>query len=251
MSSIGRRMPRIRHVAVLETSSTLDLCKKLLDDPGQDPDEVLSVTAERQTQGRGTSGRAWESPSGNVLLTVAVPKHHIPEEVLPVYPLLAGCAIHGTVATALRDVVPPVKVQAKWPNDVLIAGAKVSGCMIEDAGAALMVGIGINVAVAPETTDGGRRTASIHQAGGHSMTAEACAKLCTERLLHATVSAASRSTVVDSYRQIMSTDCVMYTRLPDGRRGKKVKPLRLGDWGELTVVDDSGDTETLVADYLI
>jgi hypothetical protein len=88
-------------------------------------------------------------------------------------------------------------------------------------------------------------------AEANRVTAAACAKDCTERLVVATVEATSRMDVVERYRAAMATDCAMYTRGPDGRRGRKVMPVHLGEWGELTIVDETGAEETLVADYLI
>ncbi|MGH7042110.1 MAG: biotin--[acetyl-CoA-carboxylase] ligase, partial [Acetobacteraceae bacterium] len=38
-----------------------------------------------------------------------------------------------------------VRSSLKWPNDVLIGGGKVSGILIETAGSAVILGIGINV----------------------------------------------------------------------------------------------------------
>ena len=233
----------------------MDLCKELLAAARPaEPGTVLAVTAGKQTAGRGTGGRQWESPTGNVSLTVSMPKAHIPDAVLPVYPLLAGIAIRDCIAGFVRrdDAAGAgPRVQAKWPNDVLIDGAKASGCIIEDAGDSLLVGVGINVATAPSTGDAGRRTACLHEHGATEVSAEACARDCTERLVRATVEAASREAVVDTYRAAMAMDCPMYRRLPDGRRGKKVTPVMLGAWGEMTVVDEDGVEETLIADYLI
>jgi BirA family biotin operon repressor/biotin-[acetyl-CoA-carboxylase] ligase len=62
------------------------------------------------------------------------------------------------VADLARSYAPPAIVSLKWPNDVLVAGAKVSGVLIESGAAAagglwLAVGIGVNLASHPEGTE--------------------------------------------------------------------------------------------------
>ena len=62
------------------------------------------------------------------------------------------------VADLAQAYVPPSLVALKWPNDVLLAGAKVSGVLIESGPAAggglwLAVGIGVNLASSPSGTE--------------------------------------------------------------------------------------------------
>jgi BirA family biotin operon repressor/biotin-[acetyl-CoA-carboxylase] ligase len=47
----------------------------------------------------------------------------------------------------------------KWPNDLLIDGAKISGILLERTGDAIVVGIGVNLAHHPTDTD--RRATSL------------------------------------------------------------------------------------------
>jgi BirA family biotin operon repressor/biotin-[acetyl-CoA-carboxylase] ligase len=55
-------------------------------------------------------------------------------------PLLAGVA----VALAVREETG-VEASLKWPNDVQVKGAKLAGILAEQAGAAIVVGLGLNV----------------------------------------------------------------------------------------------------------
>jgi BirA family biotin operon repressor/biotin-[acetyl-CoA-carboxylase] ligase len=55
--------------------------------------------------------------------------------------LLTGVA----VARALREVAG-VDAALKWPNDVLAGGGKLAGILAEQAGQAIVVGVGLNVA---------------------------------------------------------------------------------------------------------
>lgn len=98
------------------------------------------LAAEAQTAGRGGLGRAWVSPPGAALtFSVLLRPAAVPVTSKGWVPLLAGVA----VACALRELAVPATL--KWPNDVLISGAKVAGILAEQAGGAIVVGLGINV----------------------------------------------------------------------------------------------------------
>jgi BirA family biotin operon repressor/biotin-[acetyl-CoA-carboxylase] ligase len=64
----------------------------------------------------------------------------VPARALPLAPLVAGLA----AVEAARGVagVPAV---LKWPNDVLVAGAKLGGILVERVGDAVVIGVGLNV----------------------------------------------------------------------------------------------------------
>ena len=106
------------------------------------------VVADEQTAGRGRQGRAWTSPPGNlfasVLLRPAVPTGRFGELAL-----LAGVAVADTVAGLMPSRDASLRVRLKWPNDVLIDGAKTAGILVEQEGDAAILGIGINVGQRP------------------------------------------------------------------------------------------------------
>jgi BirA family transcriptional regulator, biotin operon repressor / biotin---[acetyl-CoA-carboxylase] ligase len=111
----------------------------------------LWITAERQTGGRGRRGRPWVSEPGNLfaslLLTDPAPPEHWPELAF-----VAALAIHDAVAEAAPALRPQVAI--KWPNDLLLAGQKFAGILIEGSGeGAVVVGIGVNCASHPDATD--------------------------------------------------------------------------------------------------
>jgi BirA family biotin operon repressor/biotin-[acetyl-CoA-carboxylase] ligase len=114
----------------------------------------LLILARTQTSGRGTRGRAWLSPEGeNLYMTVTVAP---PEER---YPIIAGVAIRE----ALARFVSGVEVAIKWPNDVIIAGKKVSGILCETIGAITAIGIGVTVNKASWPEDLKHRAVSLVQ----------------------------------------------------------------------------------------
>jgi BirA family biotin operon repressor/biotin-[acetyl-CoA-carboxylase] ligase len=102
------------------------------------------VTAGEQQAGRGRQGRTWSAPAGRALLSSTILRD--PPRLLP---LLAGVA----VAESVERVAPAVgPVGVKWPNDVLVGDRKVAGILVEGRpreGWAVL-GIGLNVALAPE-----------------------------------------------------------------------------------------------------
>jgi BirA family transcriptional regulator, biotin operon repressor / biotin---[acetyl-CoA-carboxylase] ligase len=113
----------------------------------------LWVAAGRQTAGRGRRGRSWISEPGNLyaslLLTGPSPVEHWPE-----LSFVAALAIHDAIVEVATGLKPQLAI--KWPNDLLLAGAKFAGILVEGEGGedgAVVVGIGINCASHPAGTD--------------------------------------------------------------------------------------------------
>ena len=125
---------------VAETGSTNDDVAALAREGAP---EGVWLRAERQSGGRGRQGRTWLSPPGNLYASTIVRLR--PDD--PPAPTLALVA-----AVALHQVVTPhaPAVQIKWPNDLLVDGAKLAGILLEREGEAVVVGFGVNVAHHPE-----------------------------------------------------------------------------------------------------
>ncbi len=113
------------------------------------------IWARRQEAGRGRRGRAWVSEDGNLFCSVIVRPDCALGEAAQLS-LVTALAVAETVDTALGGAVP---VRVKWPNDVLAGGRKLAGILLEsdsgagDGAAFLVVGVGINIAHAPEATE--------------------------------------------------------------------------------------------------
>ena len=108
--------------------------------------EGLWLRAERQTAGRGRQGRDWVSPVGNLHASTLVRlQPHDPPA--PTLALVAAVALQE--AAEAFGAAP----QIKWPNDLLIDGAKLSGILLERADDAVVVGAGVNLAHHPEDID--------------------------------------------------------------------------------------------------
>ncbi|WP_024516452.1 biotin--[acetyl-CoA-carboxylase] ligase [Bradyrhizobium sp. Tv2a-2] len=126
-----------------EVDSTNDEARRMIS-AGRVP--AFAVAARRQTAGRGRRQRVWIAPAGNLSLTIAAPWRPGRTDGSTVA-LVTGLAVQRTIAAVVGE---RAKVAIKWPNDVLVDGAKISGTLIEASEATLLVGTGINIASRPE-----------------------------------------------------------------------------------------------------
>ena len=111
------------------------------------------ITAAVQTAGKGRRGRAWSTEAGNLAATLLFTTGRPPAEAAQVSFVAALAA-----AETAQHYVAPGQVRLKWPNDVVIGGLKVCGILIEsgvadDGGMWMAVGIGLNLAHAPQATE--------------------------------------------------------------------------------------------------
>ena len=103
------------------------------------------VHADEQSSGRGRLARRWFSPPGNLYLSIVLRLDLPPERSVEVG-FLAALA----VADAVDALLPRhTRAMLKWPNDVLVKDGKIAGILAEQAGAAMILGIGLNVLHAP------------------------------------------------------------------------------------------------------
>lgn len=107
------------------------------------------VLARRQTAGRGRRGRAWMMAEGNFAASLVLwPTGSAVEAAQRSF--VAALAVEEALASVIG---PGATLALKWPNDVLLNGGKVAGILLERSGqtdgAALVVGIGVNLAHAP------------------------------------------------------------------------------------------------------
>lgn len=111
------------------------------------------LIARTQTAGRGRRGRAWASLDGNLLATYLFATQKPPAEIA-----LLGFAAGLAIAEAMDDVIGAGRATLKWPNDVLIGGAKASGILLDSGalgpqGTWVALAFGVNLAAAPENID--------------------------------------------------------------------------------------------------
>jgi BirA family biotin operon repressor/biotin-[acetyl-CoA-carboxylase] ligase len=141
-----------------QLASTSDLLLRLA--AAGEP-EGLAIMARRQTAGRGRDGRAWSSPEGNLYISLLL-RPGTPAREVGRWPLLSAVAMAEAVEPDLPD---PAALRVKWPNDLLLGGAKLAGVLCESSARPdgrldwVILGCGINLAVAPAVP--GRPTASL------------------------------------------------------------------------------------------
>jgi BirA family biotin operon repressor/biotin-[acetyl-CoA-carboxylase] ligase len=149
-SSIRAGLPvacreRLRHgTSQWATGSTnADLLKSGAVPPGQ----FDFLTAEYQSAGRGRRARSWLAPpGGSICLSIGWSFASLPPGAGALGLVIGVCALRALRAFGLRNVA------LKWPNDLVVDGAKLGGILIElraESGgpAYIVVGIGVNVAL--------------------------------------------------------------------------------------------------------
>lgn len=137
-------MPEILTVA--ETGSTNDDLRELA---REGIAEGTWLRAERQTAGRGRQGRGWESPAGNLYASTVV-RLRADDPPPASLALVAGVALWDAIADHLPD---RGRLKLKWPNDLMLDGAKLSGILLEREADTVIVGCGANLAHHPAGLD--------------------------------------------------------------------------------------------------
>jgi len=124
------------------------------------------LVAEEQTAGRGRLDRSWHSQPGAALtFSVLLRPDGVPQAARGWLPLLTGVAVVAAIEAETR-----VRASLKWPNDVLAGGeapGKLAGILAEQAGDAIVVGVGLNVSASRDELPSGQAT-SLWLAGAGS-----------------------------------------------------------------------------------
>jgi BirA family transcriptional regulator, biotin operon repressor / biotin---[acetyl-CoA-carboxylase] ligase len=118
------------------------------------------IHADEQTAGRGRLTHTWFRPPGNLYLSILLRTGQPPTRTAELS-FLAAIAVADTVETLLPR---QIRTMLKWPNDVLVNGAKVAGILVEQVDEATIIGIGLNVLQAP--SNAAYKTTTIVANGG-------------------------------------------------------------------------------------
>jgi BirA family biotin operon repressor/biotin-[acetyl-CoA-carboxylase] ligase len=150
----GPSLPSTFNLVRFDTvTSTNDEARKLAREGAE---EGTIVWALEQTAGRGRRGRVWNSPPGNLYISLIL---------RPEVPLSEAAQIGFVAAIAVVDSIGLLcelgqHAQTKWPNDVLLNGMKLAGMLLEtesEAGSGepewVVLGLGVNLAHYPDDAE--------------------------------------------------------------------------------------------------
>ncbi len=130
-------------IYAFETIDSTNNCGKVLASVGAL--EGVVIIAEEQTAGKGRLGRTWQANPGENLTFSLLLRPRVSPDALNLLPLYIAVA----VAEAIERVVD-LKVECKWPNDLLVNGKKIGGILIEGSVKEnivehVVIGLGLNV----------------------------------------------------------------------------------------------------------
>lgn len=163
-----------RHISLGDVQSTnLECLERARDgDSGN-----IWITADRQLSGRARRGRSWVSEPGNLYASLLL-IDPAPAAALASLPLAVAVAVHRAIARVMPSGAD--KPSIKWPNDVLVNGAKISGILLESeilpgGTRAVVIGCGVNIVHAP--LDANYRATTLNEAGSSVSAEELFARL--------------------------------------------------------------------------
>lgn len=136
----------------IETFKTLPSTQDLVKERAQNEGAAsgLVIHADQQSAGRGRHGRSWIGQDGNLFFSFLL-RPSFGVSAVGQLSLLVGVAIaQGMIALCGHQLREDLKL--KWPNDILLAGRKCAGILLEtqlseDAQSFdwVAIGIGVNI----------------------------------------------------------------------------------------------------------
>jgi BirA family biotin operon repressor/biotin-[acetyl-CoA-carboxylase] ligase len=126
----------------------------------------LWIAARRQSGGRGRRGRTWEGLDGNLFATGLYTMAPSPGRAAQ----LSFIAALAVASVCDKAGIDDRRTKLKWPNDVLVDGAKTAGILLESGSTPggdlwLAVGIGVNLVASPK--DMPQSVTHLSANGGH------------------------------------------------------------------------------------
>ena len=167
----------------------------------------LWITAAAQSEGRGRMDRRWVSPEGNLYASLLL-SDPSPFERAPELAFVAALALRDAIVAEVAVLAPHLTF--KWPNDLLLAGEKCAGILIEGdvepgKSVSVVVGIGVNCTKHPPTASAGSpgavrpsRAAPNRERCGRIILIYSCAIACASLSSTAAASASTSAAVTST-----------------------------------------------------
>ena len=118
--------------------------------------EGTIVHALNQSQGKGRSGKNWNSQKGNLFFSILL-RPKVPTSVISQLSFVASLAVRQGLVNTTNNINDFI---FKWPNDILINNKKISGILLECSPANIsnipdwiVIGIGLNISDYPKELD--------------------------------------------------------------------------------------------------
>jgi BirA family biotin operon repressor/biotin-[acetyl-CoA-carboxylase] ligase len=142
---ISGKISRYWRVSVVEvTGSTQDDLSQSVKKDATLSGSVL--IANFQSSGRGRLDRTFSAPPSSALTLSFYLTPHLDRAEWSFLPLLTGLS----AITSLKKLDSDLRVSLKWPNDLLVNGRKLGGILAEATTDGVVIGIGVNVAMAQD-----------------------------------------------------------------------------------------------------
>ena len=231
---------------VESVGSTNEEAKKLLQDGAEEGQIFLAYA---QTSGVGRKGRHWLSPEGGLYFSIVL-KPRLGLSTAPMFNLLCACS----VCKALRHLGIS-GAQVKWPNDILVGDAKISGILSEVVTSpheGIVVGIGVNLNVRLSDMPSGLQwptTSVIDELGIETSVIDLLCSIVNEIdfYLAQVDNTQSYTTVLDDWRALSGT---LGQRVRVYEEGRVIEGLAvdISQSGALIVETKEGQIEVLLGD---
>src|SRR5206468_11006236 len=139
-----RGKPLLTRIRIVESTGSTN-ADIIADESAAEGDWLIALD---QQAGRGRQGRTWLSVAGNFYGSTLV-QLRSGDPAAQTLSLAAGLALIEAVDVA----APDQPLLLKWPNDLMLAGNKLAGILLERSGDRVAVGFGVNLAAAPQLPD--------------------------------------------------------------------------------------------------
>ena len=211
------------------------------------------ISARKQTQGRGRLGRKWLSAEGNLFLSYLVRPRN-PANVTWI-PLVSAIALYQAIREVFEGNPRLGDLKIKWPNDLWLGRAKLAGILCEGVGTSrgtfVVVGLGLNCIEIPadEQRELLNPAASL---GSWGATHISCDEIRPRVIAHLKTELAdlekngfSRARKIYEAAALFSPGTsVTWTQASV----RTARVLGLGSSGELKVMDQAGNEQSLWAE---